>query len=373
MKKIIAALLCVVMFSGPAAYASTYNNKLNDVNKNLKGIKNEINAKKNVVKDINSIILELDSKIQQSETKIVAIQKDIDVTKEKIVVTEGKIVKLEENIDTNTDLLGKRLRVMYRTSDIDYLQILFNSKDIEELLSNMNMIKKVVNQDKEILEELKGQKEEVEVQKASLVKEERSMATYKSTMEAEMKVLEQNKKQQDENKNAVITDIKKLEQMENSLIKEANDLQQKIRDLSKSKGIGGNYKGGVMGWPVSGGGRVTSNFGYRIHPILKTKKLHTGLDISASSGTGILAANAGRVIYSGVRGTYGKTIIIDHGGGIVTLYAHCSSLVASEGQDVKKGDVVAKVGSTGLSTGPHLHFEVRVNGNYVDPKSYLGL
>ncbi len=373
MKKIIAAMLCIVMFSGTVAYASTYNNKLNDVNKNLKGIKNELNEKKNVVKDISLTILALDSKIQQNETKIVAIQNDIDVTKDKINVTEGKIVVLKDNIDTNTDLLGKRLRVMYRTSDIDYLQILFDSRDIEELLSNMNMIKKVVNQDKEVLSELKDQKDEVEVQKLSLQKEERSMANYKSTMESEKKLLEQNKQQQDENKKAVIGDINKLEQMENALIKEANDLQQKIRDLQKTKGIGGKYKGGTMGWPVSGGGRVTSNFGYRVHPILKTKKLHTGLDIAASSGTSLLAANAGRVLFSGTRGTYGKAVIIDHGGGIVTLYAHCSSLVASEGQDVKKGDVIAKVGSTGLSTGPHLHFEVRVNGNYVDPKPYLGL
>lgn len=373
MKRIIAALLCIVMFSTTGAYAATYNNKLKDVNKNIKGIKNELTEKKNVVKDINQNILELDSKIQQSETKIVAIQNDIEITKDKIIVTEGKIEVLEGNIDTNTDLLGQRLRVMYKTSDIDYLQILFNSKDMEELLSNMNMIKKVVNQDKEVLSELKDQKDQVEVQKMSLQKEELSMANYKSTMETEKKMLEQNKIQQDKNKMAVVSDINKLEQMENALIKEANDLQQKIRDLQKTKGIGGKYKGGTMGWPLAGDGRITSNFGYRTHPILKTKKLHTGLDISASSGTSIKAANAGRVIFSGTRGTYGKAVIIDHGGGIVTLYAHCSSLVASEGQDVKKGDVVSKVGSTGLSTGPHLHFEVRLNGNYVDPKPYLGL
>jgi len=126
-----------------------------------------------------------------------------------------------------------------------------------------------------------------------------------------------------------------------------------------------------MTWPAPGYTRVTSPFGYRIHPILKTKKLHTGIDVGIALGKDIVAAQSGTVIYSDWLGGYGKVIMIDHGGGIVTLYAHNSKLVVSEGDKVKRGQVVSKCGSTGMSTGPHLHFEVRENGKYVDPIKYV--
>ncbi len=372
MKKILSLAIGIMMIFGSISYASNYNNQLNDVNKNIKNVKDEMKNKQNVVKDINKIILELDAKIDESEIKILAIQSDIVKTKEEITVIEKEIDKLETNIDANTDLLGSRLRVMYRTSDIDYFQLLLNSEDVEELLSNVTMIKRIVKNDKKILSELKEQKEGVEIKKISLQKEENRMSVFKASVESEQKVLERNIQEQSSNKQMIVKDIEKLKQMEDALIKEANDLQSKIRELQKTKGIGGDYKGGVMTWPVSGGGKVTSSFGYRIHPILKEKKLHTGMDIAAPSGTAVLVANDGRVIFAGTKGSYGKAIIVDHGGGIVTLYAHCSSIVASDGQDVKKGETIAKVGSTGYSTGPHLHFEVRVNGDYVNPAPYIG-
>ena len=115
----------------------------------------------------------------------------------------------------------------------------------------------------------------------------------------------------------------------------------------------------------------SSYYGYRLHPILKVKKFHTGIDIPAPTGTSIVAAGEGTVIYSGTLGGYGKTIMIDHDGGIVTLYGHNSSLLVKEGQDVKRGDIIAKAGSTGMSTGPHCHFEVRKNGVYEDPVPWL--
>ena len=132
----------------------------------------------------------------------------------------------------------------------------------------------------------------------------------------------------------------------------------------------GSYTGGRLGLPVANV-RITSPFGYRIHPILNTKMFHSGVDFADSAGTHIYAAEEGQVIYAGPKGTYGNAVMIDHGAGIVTLYGHCSSVAVQVGQIVKRGELVAYMGSTGRSTGPHLHFEVRLNGEFVDPMPYL--
>ena len=148
------------------------------------------------------------------------------------------------------------------------------------------------------------------------------------------------------------------------LVKQARELETEIL---RKQSNNGEYVGGKMLWPVPGHTRISSYFGYRIHPIFKTKKLHTGLDIPAPTGSSVVAAADGTVISSGVLGGYGNAVLIDHGGGIVTLYGHNSSLLVSEGQKVKKGDQISRAGSTGFSTGPHVHFEVRRNGKYEDP------
>lgn len=140
-----------------------------------------------------------------------------------------------------------------------------------------------------------------------------------------------------------------------------------IRDLQSE----GEYAGGHLILPTPGYTRVSSPFGYRIHPLLHVRKMHTGIDIPVPTGTKILAANSGKIILSGFNSSYGNVVVIDHGGGITTLYAHNSKLLVKVGDEVKQGDVISLAGSTGSSTGPHLHFEVRVNGEYKDPMNWL--
>jgi murein DD-endopeptidase MepM/ murein hydrolase activator NlpD len=165
----------------------------------------------------------------------------------------------------------------------------------------------------------------------------------------------------------ILTDLKELERQEDKLLAQSKEIEKKIVSLQSSK----KYIGGELSWPAPGYYKITSQYGYRNHPILKKKKLHTGIDIAVPKNSNVIAANSGKVIYSGYYGGYGNTVIIDHGGKISTLYAHNSKLLVKVGDEVEKDKVISKSGSTGLSTGPHLHFEVRENGQHVDPLKYL--
>jgi murein DD-endopeptidase MepM/ murein hydrolase activator NlpD len=190
----------------------------------------------------------------------------------------------------------------------------------------------------------------------------------KSKLEERKRSLERASREKETLMADIALDIEAFEKEYDKLNDFAKQIESKIVKLQKNTGP---YSGGKMAWPVPGYSRISSPYGYRIHPIFKVKKLHTGIDIPAPTGTAITAAAAGTVIYSDWLGGYGKVIMLDHGGGVVSLYAHNSALVLSEGQSVKRGDTISKAGSTGNSTGPHLHFEVRKNGAYVDPLPWL--
>jgi len=167
-------------------------------------------------------------------------------------------------------------------------------------------------------------------------------------------------------------DAKKLEKLIDQELAESRALEAQIKALQGGgSGSTVNYSNTQFLWPSAASKRITSKYGNRLHPVLKVYKLHTGIDIGAGSGTNILASNSGKVIKAQYNSAYGNMIIIDHGGGMSTLYAHASKLLVSVGQTVNRGDVIAKVGSTGYSTGPHLHFEVRKNGSPVDPMPYI--
>ena len=150
-----------------------------------------------------------------------------------------------------------------------------------------------------------------------------------------------------------------------------NAIETEIKSLLLVASFGEEYKGGTMKWPIEGHYTITSNYGMRTHPITGVYKLHTGVDISATTGDNFTAIADGIVVKAGYNTAYGNMVIIDHGGGVQTLYAHGSEIIAQLGQEVKAGDVVLKVGSTGYSTGPHAHFEVRINGETVNPLNYI--
>ena len=350
-----------------ATDASKINNQLQQNTKKQNTLSTQLKTVETKQKNVNNELLKLDKAIEKAEGEVEKLQRDIATSENRIVVITADLANAEENIDGKKDLLGSRLNVMYKNGNVGYLEVLLSSKSFPELLTNLDMIKKVVDHDVELLKFLQQKRDSIEDKKIQLENQKKQLLNFKSSMEKKQKDLQVSRGQQERLKAELQQDKKALEKQLDQLEKEAKDLESSLRKLQSS----GAYVGGIMQWPVPGYTRISSPYGNRIHPILKTQRFHSGIDVPAPSGVKVVAAGQGKIVHSGTLGSYGKVIIVDHGGGIMTLYAHNSKLVVSVGDSVSKGDKIAEIGSTGLSTGPHLHFEVRKDGKYVDPIPYV--
>ncbi|PAB58773.1 murein hydrolase activator EnvC family protein [Anaeromicrobium sediminis] len=370
LRKTMSFFLILIICSTSFVYAadtSKEQNELNSIQRTINDIKKKLSTNKKKEKDVAVQIQDLDRKIDSREKEIDNLEFEIKETKKEIGKTKEQLVLAEENISTQDDMMNKRLRAMYKNSDVGYLQVLMESDGLVDLLSNLDMVKKIFNQDVDVLKDMKLKRDNVESVKNKLEEYERNMSIMRSNARSKQKELEVSRGEMRKIKSQIAKDGKALEKQEDALKKYADQLEAEI--LRKQSG--GKYVGGKFTWPAPGYTRITSPFGYRIHPVLKKKKLHTGIDVGIPYGKNLVAAADGKVIHANWLGGYGKAVMIDHGGGIVTLYGHTSKLLVKNGQRVKKGTPIAKCGSTGMSTGPHLHFEVRKNGKYIDPMTYL--
>ncbi|SCG83894.1 putative metalloprotease HI0409 [Proteiniborus sp. DW1] len=369
-KRILHALLAIVIFVGSTtAYASvdSLNKKLSNTQKKINQVKKEKQENKKKIDNTSKEIARLDKQVEQTNNELEEIQRQLNELSENIEITKNNLKEAENNLAKRSDTFNSRLRVMYKNGTVGYLEVLLGAKNIRDFMTRIDMIKSIANHDVDMLKYMKEQRDIIEQNKVALEAQQSSVEMAKKNMEVKKRELEVATRA----KINLMKDLEKeqeaLEKAEDAFLAEAKALEAEIRKKLSS----GKYVGGVMMWPVPGNTRISSPFGYRIHPILKTKKMHTGIDIPANSGVPVKAAGEGTVQFSGTLGSYGKCVIIDHGGQIATLYAHNSSLLVKEGQKVNKGDTIAKIGNTGMSTGPHLHFEVRKNGTYVDPIPYV--
>ncbi|CCQ96839.1 Peptidase M23B [[Clostridium] ultunense Esp] len=371
-KAIYFILALILLFNYALVFADNsledLKNKKKDALQQLDETKKE---KKNIekqTKDVSIQIEELDKQMERAAIELGEVEKELDKLNKDIDKTLKELEEAEEKIASKEDTFNSRLRVMYKNGNVGYIEVLLAAADIGDFLTRKDMIQSIVNHDVELIKYMKEQRDIINNKKTELQAQRASVEVTKSKLQDRKKELASATRAKELLMTELVKNKKELEKQEDELIKLAKDIESEIVKLQR---VDGPYSGGVMSWPVPGHTRISSPYGYRIHPVFKTKKLHTGIDIPASTGTKVIAATDGIVIYSGTLGGYGKTIMIDHGGGIVTLYGHNSSLVVSEGTKVKKGDTIAKIGSTGISTGPHCHFEVRKNGAYVDPIPWL--
>lgn len=370
MKRVLSLLTAVALITGFYGLGNIYGDetskdKLNDVNSQINQTQKQLNEGKAVENKLNREISSLENQINQTQSEIQALRGNIEATQARIQEALDQLAQVEADMAVQSSRLSDRLRAMYKNGGVGTLDVLLGSNSISDFMTNMDMVQRIYENDKEVLASMEKQYAMIDAQRQYLNSLQAQLEEERQEEAARQSELQQSRSEVSAKKSEVATNNKALQEQINALNAEANRLIKEIQSLQS----GGDYEGGVMGWPVQG--KITSPFGYRTHPILKTKELHTGLDIAAKSGTPVAAANSGTVIKAGWNNSYGNLLMIDHGGGIVTLYAHNSSLLVKTGDVVAKGQTVSKVGSTGMSTGPHLHFEVRVNGQYKNPMDWL--
>ena len=316
----------------------------------------------------------LNTSISRKEQELLATQKDLGYLESQLSATEKMVSEAELDLKdaegrlkVRTKLLSARVRAMYEVGTVNYLDVLLNSANFSDFLGRFRLLKDIVGKDVELFQQVKAERRLIAEKKSLLEQKRATIASLKEQTAAKKQVIEAQKVDLDRQKNAVSKDLVLLEAQEDEEIRLAEEYGRQIAEIqAKLRRAGGKLS---MIWPVRG--LITSPFGNRVDPILRKWKYHNGLDIGVPMGTPVKAAESGEVIISSYLTGYGNTVVIDHGGGISTWYAHNSRFKVSVGQEVKQGDVIALAGSTGYSTGPHVHFEVRDKGIPKQPLDWL--
>lgn len=392
-KKLVSIVLIIVLLQCFCIFAFAENETESNV------ISNEITD--NITNELNEQKQQVDEKLEQTNTKLEYVQEELTDSLLRVQEIEDKVLSYEKEVNdlgaqmndlqTSIDreaynlmlasqdyeklkqILLNRLVTIYETGNTTYLDVLLQSKDLTDFISRYYVIEEITEYDNTLINQVKNQKESLEQTTQKLENEQAELKIVKARKEQTTVVLNNMKTMQESYITKLSDGEKKLQKEITAYKKEQAEIEAKIMEITNTILPNIQYTGGEMLWPVAASGTViTSQFGIREHPIQGVVKQHTGLDIGgAPTGTPVVAAADGVVSYAGWLGGYGNCVMVNHGNGIVTLYGHGSKVVASLNQEVKKGDTILEIGSTGNSTGPHLHFEVRINGQYVNPLNYV--
>lgn len=392
MKKIVMCFLVIALtftiypnMTAEAKSVSDLKKQQNQLQKKQEEAKKALEDVKNQQKTLSQEIQELDMKTNAAEGELERVEKQLFDTEVSLKAAEAELANATAAKDRQYAAFTKRIKYIHENGSIGYLKVVLEAKSFNDLLTRMQYVTDIMTYDKKALAELQKNQDTITIKtreiadekKAieSLVKQQEEKTEKLHTLLAEKQKLSEKYISDEKNYEAQIEETERASQEVSSLIARANanggGNQGNGPSASSSSGKF-NYTGGQLNWPVPGRSNISSGYGYRSKPIGKGREFHTGIDIPAPYGSNIVAAEAGTVITARYVNGYGYTVIINHGGGLSTLYGHNSKLVVSQGQTVTRGQVIAKAGSTGNSTGNHCHFEVRMNGSHTSPMPYLG-
>ena len=354
------------------------NNQTTDLHTQQEELQNQINEATGQLEDVQDELSENLQQVQKLDERIANSQSELDelnaqITELQTSIDEvgARLKEAEDRYNRQQEILETRLVAIYEAGETNYLDVILSSRSISDFLSNYFLITELAGYETDLLDEMEEQKDEIDKEKKNLDETQQQLATIKANQTKTAKVLENTKSVRQNFINKLTDEEKNIQTQIDEYNRQFEEINNEILALAL-EGLDTQYIGGVFAWPVPGYTRITSKYGMRTHPITGVYKLHTGVDIGAPMGASFVAANDGIVVKAGYNGAYGNMVIIDHGGGVQTLYAHGSEIMVKVGDVVKKGEtVVLKVGSTGYSTGAHAHFEVRLNGVVTDPMPYI--
>ena len=366
--------LCVIIAAPISSMAETQSisrglwNRKSNISAKMRQIRSKLKFVRKQQKNVTCQLYNTQHRIRETRKNITCTETKLNYCESRLKTTRERLQATRQKLARQNALLSRRLADIYTGEQITYLNILLDSADFWTLVSRVYYLEQVVAADVKLIEDIRNTKRELEHQEALVLERKREISRlHRELKYQQMQHYELVEEQQSELKK-ILKDARLYEQALAELERESKSIEALIRSMQRTASGAKRYARmfiGGLSWPLSG--QISSGFGYRIHPILRRMKFHTGIDITAPSGTPIRSAADGEVIVAGWRRGYGNTVVIDHGGGVSTLYGHCAIIECGVGQQVKRGQVIATVGSTGFSTGPHLHFERRENGQPVNP------
>ena len=365
-------------------------NQLSDVQNRMAQESEKKAQAEAVIGSVNDKLYAIQQQLEAAQRDYQAVANELKATEEKIAATQAELEKTRARLKVREGVFTKRVRDIYMHGQLSYLDVVLGAKDFSDFSNRLELLRRIIDADITLISDIRKERAAIETAKQELETQRARQAQLRDQAAAKRDEIESRRKEQQailyqaQNDKAVAEQAYNEYQQSSQAIAEM--LRQRAADraaqaaaaaaqASSGGGGGGSdyYQpvsgSGAMIWPVNG--VVTSPYGYRTHPIFGTTIYHSGIDIGVVYGTPVHAADGGVVVEAGWISGYGYAVIIDHGNGLSTLYGHNQELAVSEGQSVSQGQVIAYAGSTGNSTGPHVHFEVRANGDPVDPSAYL--
>ena len=372
-KRVLSAILLLsfVLFAVTPALADELEEKkqeLTNIQQQAEEAQRKAEQARSKERSISEQLRRIQGELDSAQDEFESINDQLENTEEQIQSNTELATRLTAKMQSQTKVLHRRIRDIYKNGQVNYVDVLFGAKDFNDFVSRMDILKRILAYDNALIQSTKADRLALEKAKSQLETDRLKIIDLRKQAAVKRDQVASRRQERQGVLNAATYEREMAERAYRELIETSKQIETMIRRIqSGEKNIGGST--GTMVWPAEG--EITSPFGWRVHPIFGTQRLHTGIDIGADYGDATRAADGGVVIHSDWMGGYGNAVIIDHGNGISTLYAHNSQLLVSEGQTVAKGQTVARVGSTGYSTGPHLHFEVRQNGTPVNPLNFL--
>ena len=390
--RLVAALLSGVVLCGTPAYIMAEDEDLTNQLDSIQQQVNQQNAAKadaeTVIGSVSEQLRQIEGQLRQATAELGTIKEQRVAVENDITLNERQLAEAQKRLEGRESVFYKRVRDIYINGRLSYLDVVIGSKDFSDFANRLEVLKRIIDSDITLINEIKKERAEIEAHKQKLEADRARLVELEKAALAKQAEIEQKKAERNvvlqKAQNDRATAMQAIEELNASSAQVSAMLKERqaaraaaaaaaaaAAQSSGGQGASDNWVQGTgqLGWPVSG--EITSPYGYRVHPIWGTTIYHSGIDIGVDEGTPVHAADGGVVVWSGWMGGYGYAVVIDHGNGLSTLYGHNSELAVDEGQSVAKGQVISYAGSTGNSTGPHVHFEVRVNGDPVDPMGYL--